>query len=104
MTTTIETRTVTVDEALTSVVGYLLRSSWRLAADHKGGKQTPASLRGLADGLHIIGGRLLEAADVLQAGGTTLAIRDTIRPAMPEDEALIEGAEEAIAYFRSRES
>jgi hypothetical protein len=58
--------------------------------------------RGLADGLHIIGGRLLDAADALESGETTITVRDTIRPATAEDEALIESAEEAIVYFFSR--
>ncbi len=60
-------RTVTPDEAITSVVGYLKRSWEQLAADHVSGI-TPAALHELAEGLGIMVRRLTTAADALGSG------------------------------------
>jgi hypothetical protein len=74
--------TASPDDAVTSVVGYLIRSWEALAAEHVTGTMTPASLRELAGGLHIMGARLLDAADAFESGKSQIPISDMAWPAM----------------------
>lgn len=71
-------RTVTPDDAITSVTGYLLRAAQQLAGDRVTGTVTPSSLRELGGALGLMERRLYDVSCAVEAGAETVLVTDEV--------------------------